>query len=236
MKKIIFILFAISLFHGFATGQWLQQASPVTSGLVDCDFINQNTGWVCGDGGVILKTTNGGLNWVQQTSGVSKRLEGIEAVDANTLYCVGWWQTILKSTNGGDSWLILREGNVGDQSFRKAFFLNSNIGWLLRSNYILRTTNGGATFDSTHTIYTYLWDIYFKDLSTGVLCGDGALSMRSTDGGILTAERMLELNQLVMEFQQVLNFIKTTLTHSIMKQYLNLKLPKMIFISWKYMI
>ncbi len=200
MKKIIFILFAISLFHGFATGQWIQQASSTTTHLLDCDFINQNTGWVCGDGGVILKTTNGGLNWVQQNSGVNKRLEGIEAVDANILYCVGWFQTILKSTDGGANWVIIRDGPTGTGStFFKCFFLNSNTGWLLRSGasggYILRTTNGGLTFDSTNVIFSFLRDIYFKNALSGVLCGDGALVMRSTDGGVVWSQIQLPLFQ-----------------------------------------
>lgn len=192
---ISFLILIFFLIPFNINSQWIQQVSPVSSGLLDCDFIDQNTGWVCGDGGVILKTTNGGVNWVQQNSGVTKRLEGIEAVDANTLFCVGWWQTVLKSTDGGNSWLAIRDGVVGDQTFRKAFFLNSNTGWLLRSNYILRTTNGGISFDSTHTVFTYLWDINFKDLNTGVLCGDGALTMRSTDGGVSWNQVQLPLFQ-----------------------------------------
>jgi photosystem II stability/assembly factor-like uncharacterized protein len=40
----------------------------VTSGFQDCEFINENTGWH-GNNGVIVKTTNGGINWLQQTSG-----------------------------------------------------------------------------------------------------------------------------------------------------------------------
>ncbi|KXK49472.1 MAG: hemagluttinin repeat-containing protein [Chlorobi bacterium OLB5] len=121
-KYVSFLIYVIFLIPFDINSQWLQQASPVSSGLLDCDFIDQNTGWVCGDGGVILKTTNGGVNWIQQNSGVNKRLEGIEAVDANTLFCVGWWQTVLKSTDGGNSWIALRDGVVGDQTFRKAIF------------------------------------------------------------------------------------------------------------------
>ncbi|MCI0449416.1 MAG: YCF48-related protein [Chlorobi bacterium] len=185
MKKIIYTLFAISLFHPFAISQWLQQVSGITDGLQDCDFINQNTGWVCGNNGVILKTTNGGVNWFQQSSGVSKILWGIDAVDENLLWCVGQWNTILKSTDGGNNWIVLRDGPTSSPTFRKVFFLNTNAGWLLKSNYILRTTNGGTTFDSTNTVFTFLWDIYFKDALTGVLCADGARIMKSTDGGVI---------------------------------------------------
>jgi len=167
--------------------QWLQQTSGVTTSLLDIDFINQNTGWACGDGGVILKTTNGGLNWFAQNSSVLNRLEGIDAIDASTIYCVGWLNTILKSTNGGTDWLIIRADATGGPRFFKTFFLNQNTGWLLRSGggYVLRTTDGCASFDSTFTNNSFNRDIYFKDALTGVLCGDGAWVMRSTDGGVI---------------------------------------------------
>lgn len=198
MKKVIYILFAISLFHITVDAQWIQQTSGVGTSLLDIDFINENTGWACGDGGVILKTTNSGVNWVQQTSGVNKRLEGIDAVDDNTLYCVGWFQTILKSTNSGTNWIAIRNGPSGTgASFDKTFFLNVNTGWLLRDGgsggYILRTTNGGVSFDSTNVIFSFMSDIYFKDALTGVLCGNGALIMKSTDGGVTWNQILLPL-------------------------------------------
>ncbi len=86
MKKLIYILLTISLFHNFTNCQWVQQVSGVTTSLLDIDFINENTGWACGDDGVVVKTTNGGVNWVQQNTGLFKRLEGIDAIDASTIY------------------------------------------------------------------------------------------------------------------------------------------------------
>jgi photosystem II stability/assembly factor-like uncharacterized protein len=197
MKKLIliFLITNCSVLITNCLSQWVQQYALGTS-LLDCDFINQNTGWACGDGGVIVKTTNGGLNWIQQNSGVLKRLEGIDAVDANTLFCVGWFQTILKSIDGGNNWLIIRDGPTGTGStFFKTFFLNANTGWLLRSGggFVLRTSNGGVSFDSTFTNNSFNRDIYFKDANMGVLCGDGAWIMKSTDGGITWNQIILPL-------------------------------------------
>lgn len=166
-------------------GQWVLQNSGLTTSLLDIDFINQNTGWACGDNGSIVKTTNGGINWILQNSSVTKRLEGIEAIDAGLLWCVGWWNTILKSTDGGNNWIVIRDGPISSSTFRKVHFINSETGWMLRSNYILRTTNGGISFDSTNTVFTILNDIYFKDALTGVLCADGARIMKTTDGGVV---------------------------------------------------
>lgn len=193
MKKILYILIAISLVHQFTTAQWVQQVSGVTTSLLDMDFIDQNTGWACGDGGVIVKTTNGGVNWVQQNSGVINRLEGIDAVDSNTLYCVGFFQTILKSTNGGSNWIIIREG--AGANFFKTFFLNQNTGWILRnSGYVLRTTNGGITFDSSFVNNAFPRDIYFKNSLTGILCANGAFVAKSTDGGVTWIQIFLPLS------------------------------------------
>ena len=193
MKKVFYILIAVSLFQQLTGAQWIQQTSGVGSSLLDIDFVNENIGWACGDNGVIVKTTNGGVNWVQQPSGITNRLEGIDAVDQNLVWCVGWWNTILKSTNGGNDWQIIRSEPTPVPTFRKVYFLDQNTGWILKSNYILRTTNGGNSFDSTHTIFTFLWDIHFKNSLTGVLCGDGALTMKSTDGGVTWNQVLLPL-------------------------------------------
>lgn len=186
MKKLFYILLAISLLHQCAGAQWVQQVSGTNTTLRDIESINQNTGWVCGDGGTIIKTTNGGINWVMQNSGVpNKPLYGIHPVNENVVYCVGWWETILKTTNGGDNWLIIRNGTQGSTpSFFELFFLNESTGWLLKTEYVLKTTNGGVTFDSSYTLFTYLKDIYFKDSFNGVLCGDGALIMKTSNGEV----------------------------------------------------
>jgi len=212
MKKIIYILIInCSLLTVNCYPQWLQQTSGVTNPLYDCDFVDQNTGWVSGGNGVILKTTNGGINWFQQPSGVSKILQGIDAVDANVLYSVGYDETILKTTNGGNNWLAIRNGPpMMGGSFFKVYFLNENTGWILRNNYIMRTLNGCLTFDSTFVVFTFLRDIYFKDVSTGVLCGDGDLIMKSSDGGVTWIEITIPLYNFELPDFYRLTFIGTT--------------------------
>ncbi len=66
MKKIFYILFAISLLHVSAGAQWVQQNGGTTVTLYNIDFVDANTGWIVGTSSKILKTTNGGLNWVTQ--------------------------------------------------------------------------------------------------------------------------------------------------------------------------
>ncbi|MBK8983762.1 MAG: hypothetical protein IPM38_15945 [Ignavibacteria bacterium] len=64
MEKItiILLLYLISVLESEA--QWILQSSFTNSNLYDVEFYNRNTGWAVGDGGTILKTTNGGTNWI----------------------------------------------------------------------------------------------------------------------------------------------------------------------------
>ncbi len=184
MKRILLIAFAITLFHNFTSAQWVQQTSGVNSSFADVQFLNPNTGWVCGANGTILKTTNAGLNWVIQNSGVTETLYDLHAVDANTVYCVGIFETILKTTNGGNTWIIIR-GNVNPgKFFYGSNFINVNTGWICGSGQcVLRTTNGGNTFDSSFVSATF-YSIYFKDSLNGLLSGEGGYVFKSTNGGL----------------------------------------------------
>ena len=184
MKKTIYILIAVSLFHHFSFGQWLQQPSGVSAGLTDVQFIDHDTGWICGVNGTILKTTNAGQNWIIQNSGVTETLYDIHVIDLNVVYCVGIFETILKTTNGGNNWIIIR-GNVNPGKFFYGLnFINVNTGWICGSGqWILRTTNGGNTFDSSIVPVTF-YDVYFKDNLNGLIAGQTGNLYKSTNGGI----------------------------------------------------
>lgn len=167
--------------------QWVSQY-PYTLGLTffDVEFINKNTGWVTGIG-KILKTTNAGINWVEQIHpAVNKPIVCIHPVDSNVVYAGGDFETILKTTNGGTNWTAIRNGSWGQgKSYRGLFFINQNTGWFCGSGlYVLKTTDGGATFDSTYIWWGYLFDMYFKDANTGLMVGEGGGIFKTTNSGL----------------------------------------------------
>ncbi len=96
MKKflILFIyLFIISNTHA----QWFWQ-NPLPQGnpLTSICFIDENTGWVVGTGGTIMKTTDGGAIWENQNSGTEEYLISAQFVDPNSGWVVGSSGLILK--------------------------------------------------------------------------------------------------------------------------------------------
>ena len=155
--------------------------------MYDVKFLNRYTGWAVGDGGIIVKTTNGGDNWINVPNpsitggGI---LSSLFIVDSNILYVVGGHEIILKSTNSGNTWIEIRNGPYGiSTGFRGVYFLNKDTGWFCGSMRVLRTTDGGTTFDSTGIFWGSLADVFFKDFMTGLICGDGVV-FKSNDAGM----------------------------------------------------
>lgn len=51
---------------------WFPQTSPTTNrGMFDVFFLNENEGWVIGERGLIMHTTNGGTTWTVEAEGVT---------------------------------------------------------------------------------------------------------------------------------------------------------------------
>jgi len=188
MKKVFYILIAISLFQQSAAAQWVLQQSGTNQILYDLHFVNEQTGWVIGLGSTILKTTNGGVNWFQQQSNLSsaRNLTGIDMLDVNTGYIVGQAEAILKTSNSGVNWIVLREMPVGQgNSYNDVDFLDTQTGWICGFvGLTMRTTNGGIAWDSSFTgNIGPLRNIKFINENTGWVAGYNTIVFGTTDGG-----------------------------------------------------
>jgi photosystem II stability/assembly factor-like uncharacterized protein len=205
MKKIFLILIIIHFSFNILNAQWINQhpnISPVQ--FNDVEFINNYTGWVCGDY-TILKTTNGGNNWIiQNHPATNKYLYSIHPVDLNVVYCVGWFETVIKTTDGGSNWFALKNGPVGQgHSYEALYFINANTGWYGGfGNYVYKTTNGGVSFDSTYLLGVPM-DMHFKDINTGLITGGGGEVFKTTNSGITWNRIYLSTNSGYGDFRKL---------------------------------
>ena len=186
MKKIIFILLVLQFGLQILNAQWVQQTSNTNNALLNIKFYDNNTGFISGYGGVMLKTTNSGSNWTVTDLGLSgKFMNGLCVVNQNVIYSVGFYETIIKSTNGGVNWTFIKNGPYGQgHSYEAVYFINENTGWICGSgSLIFKTTNGGVSFDSVNIPVGYLFDIYFRNENEGLVCGEAATMYRTTNGG-----------------------------------------------------
>jgi len=86
MKRIL-ILISFLFIYSNSHAQWFwQNPLPQGNNLYSVHFINSNTGWMVGELGTILRTTDGGSMWENQVSGSKKMLRSVFFIDAD----YGW--------------------------------------------------------------------------------------------------------------------------------------------------
>jgi photosystem II stability/assembly factor-like uncharacterized protein len=189
MKKVLFQLFLLVLTFittSFTFSQqygWFTQPSGTTNNLNDVKFVNSSTGTIVGQSGMILRTTNGGVNWVSQTSGTPNHLFGVSFVNQNTGWAVGDIGKILYTTNGGSTWTS-QVSNTNYQ-LRAANFLNSTTGYVTGwYGVILKTTNSGANWTVLNSGTTSnLNGVFFVNQTTGYVVGWYGTILKTTNGG-----------------------------------------------------
>jgi photosystem II stability/assembly factor-like uncharacterized protein len=152
-------------------------------------------GWAVGEGSTILHTTDGGNIWTKQTNGAPDIIESIFCLNSDTAWAVGYC-TILHTINGGTTWTKQRIGITTD--IWDVFFTDADTGiavggWCvscppkpLFGGYILRTTNGGATWTIQRYDTTIIgfYGVFFTNANTGTIVGAGGIILHTTNGGI----------------------------------------------------
>ncbi|MBI3124388.1 MAG: protein kinase [Ignavibacteriales bacterium] len=113
-------------------------------------FFNEQTGFVTGNKGVILKSLDGGYSWTKTKTSTKEILFDVSFFNEKKGFAVGWNGTILATTNSGDSWykVKLDESSL-DNNYLKSIDLTSNGYGLIvgGDGTILRTSNFGNSWE-----------------------------------------------------------------------------------------
>jgi photosystem II stability/assembly factor-like uncharacterized protein len=101
-------------------------------------FNTTSTGWIVGDNGVVLKTTNTGSNWNIISTNTDINLNAVSNVDANNAWIVGDSGTILQDSGGI---VVSRTGSLSTTESFRDFDFKTNTGWAVGT--------GGTIYQST---------------------------------------------------------------------------------------
>lgn len=209
MKKSFIIFFIIlpiiSLCRNLYSSEnyWIRTNNLTTQVLRNCFFINNNTGWVSGDSGTIIKTTNGGNDWNFQNSGIFNSIESIFFLNERLGWATAWelfpdstkfpGTMILKTTNGGSNWISSMFPDT-NSFLRTILFLDSLKGFVGGfPSALARTTNNGVNWidveiDTTSQIYYPILNIAFLNEQIGFACGGSrdiaGVIWKTTNSGI----------------------------------------------------
>ncbi len=163
-------------------------------------FRNCNEGWIvgskvgspidCGGFGYLFHTTNGGNDWSIQYTTTDAALTDVD-VQADGSGCIVGGGHFLdcdpfisRTSNSGGTWVRQDvgpyiQGHVGRVQFRNSFY-----GFIFDSRGLLRTTNGGLTWDTIGTAMGAVKEVCIvNDSVVYAAFGSPAAIYKSTDQG-----------------------------------------------------
>jgi photosystem II stability/assembly factor-like uncharacterized protein len=125
-------------------GQWSTANSGTTNNLNGGYLLDSGVGFVVGDAGTILKTTDAGMTWSPLTSGTTNALYDVYFFDATQGVVVGEQGLILRTTDGGGGWQGVTSGV--EDALRSVSFSGVNGISGGDSQDILFSTDAGASW------------------------------------------------------------------------------------------
>lgn len=140
-------LLIISISLAEVQGQSVQQ-SGTSADLYAIWFIDDNTGWIVGDRGVILNTKDSGKTWTQQRTRNTVPLYAVYFFDEFTGWIAGEDNLVLYTNNGGESWSEQRPSPVSGQDLTALYFFDWKRGFAAGGpgGNIYYTENAGITW------------------------------------------------------------------------------------------
>ena len=154
MKKSIHLLLVLMFLSCYLFSQQWERISPkpIETNLFDITKVpGTNRIIAVGSGSSLLYSDDDGENWTTlfNPCGIDDNivLKAISFPDSQVGYAVGTDNTILKSDDSGNSWNLITES--GDSDINDVCFINTTTGFISIFNKILKTFNGGQTWDTT---------------------------------------------------------------------------------------
>jgi photosystem II stability/assembly factor-like uncharacterized protein len=134
-----------------------------------------------GDDGIIMRSTNSGLNWIEQNSNVTNALLGNSSKSGLSIVA-GENGVILRSVDNGMTWDMILPGTL--ENLNDAEVIDVNNAVVCGNNgTILASSNSGLTWDSVVSGVNYnLLDIKFIN-NTGFITGEMGTLLKSVDAG-----------------------------------------------------
>lgn len=148
-------------------------------------MVDENVGYIGGMG--VYRTTDGGNNWARTPATPSGSIRDIYFFNHDVGLTVGA-DYIWRTTNGGVTWVMVYPGQPNTELFSVSFIDELNGFVSGARGMVLRTTDGGLTWNELTNIYiniVRLDDIHFVNRQIGIVVGDdGGKIFRTSNGGV----------------------------------------------------
>lgn len=194
---IVLLVFVATSMQGLAqtpgTWEW-QNPSPHGNRINAITFYNNELGWAAAEGGIIMRTTNGGTDWEIYDTGSTSAVDAIVFVDEQNGWAGSLNGQILHTSDGGLTWE--HQASMANGGVRDFHFIDGQTGWAVGSNNSVYTTeDAGQTWTAYEGIDVDLsgfaqisyHSISFDAAGNGIMVGrissNNNLIFRTHDGG-----------------------------------------------------
>jgi photosystem II stability/assembly factor-like uncharacterized protein len=193
MKKrllLVVLLCWFSISNCHAQWEW-QNPLPQGNNLNSVSFSNETTGFVVGDIGTVLKSTDAGASWSKIDINIQYNLNKIFFLNENYGWIVGDAGTYIATTNGGIDWEQININTT--KNLNDIQMLDNSNGYICGdSGIVLTTTNFGSIWISKTISGQNFNGLYFYNSNAGFVIGSwhtgGYEEVKSiyktTDGGL----------------------------------------------------
>ncbi|MBL7932661.1 MAG: T9SS type A sorting domain-containing protein [Bacteroidia bacterium] len=168
--KRVFILCALftSLASCFSQNTWAPLNSGTNRNLKDLCFPGDLIGYVVGEKGAILKTSNAGQTWISQFSDSTVDFISVHFPSPNIGYAISG-NKVYGTKNGGNLWHLIYTDSL--PYFNTVRFVNDSVGFIGTVFYILKTSDYGQHWSIVETPGNSINSISFPSPSVGYFAG-----------------------------------------------------------------
>lgn len=183
MKSLLTLLLLLPSILLSQNSDWTYRNPYPQNDFYGVKFFDQNTGYVIGSRGILLKNISGSNNWQNIPTNTSNDLYAMHFFNVSTGYIAGDGGLILFTSTGGSSWTSIATNN--GFALRSITFLNQNTGFAVGDHgELYKTTSGITGWLASSVTQTNLRSVYFYDSLNGFICGDSGKFFKTTNCGI----------------------------------------------------
>lgn len=181
LTALVFVLSS-----GNLSAQWSISQGGFDLSFTSGFFITENTAYISGNNGTLLKSTDGGDRWFILPSPRVDDL-AIYFINAERGFAAGTAGKLFKTTDGGNTWT--EKYTNTSEPLTSIYFIDENTGFIAGGGYqksiLIKTTDGGESWspaalpDNTISISS----IKFFSPLVGYISGNINIIYKTTDGG-----------------------------------------------------
>lgn len=185
MKKFYYFIFValLSCSGVFSQVTWNSQSCGTYENLNGVHVIDISTSYAVANNGIVLQTTNAGLNWSQRNIPASTHNLSVYFENAMTGFVGNQNSNVYKTTNGGINWEV--NGSASTYAITSLCMPSATVGYC-GDHYsnIQKTTDNGQTWWILATTPGYDAMLYFINTDRGWCVDNYGYVYSTANGGL----------------------------------------------------